>query len=390
MSRTAGQPKAECLSGFPGVDLTVLSPDRMKAYGTWRMAESPETWGYRYVVGGTRWRSICNQWYLQHYRDAIPMLLREIRPDVIDIWEEPWSLTCAQAVWWAKRICPEAKIVVETEQNIYRRLPPPFRQFQEFSLNECDFAVARSCEALEVLRKKGYRGGAGVVPNAVDCVIFQPMAIGVKAILRAEIGWNPDDFVMGCIGRLAPEKGLSDALAALPLLPARARMVFIGDGPCRRELETLAAELRVANRVRFIEAVPMEQLARYMNAIDALVLPSRTTPTWKEQFGRVIIEAGSCGVATIGSDSGAIPDVIGSGGLTFPEGDVKAIASRVTAFMEDVFLRARCESAALSQARELYSWPTVARRMYDIYRDILDARSEPVRDGGIMTGALSR
>jgi glycosyltransferase involved in cell wall biosynthesis len=390
MSRTAGQPKADCLSGFPGVDLTVLSPDRMKAYGTWRMAESPEMWGYRYVVGGTRWRSVCNQWYLQHYRDAIPMLLREIRPDVIDIWEEPWSLTCAQAVWWAKRICPEAKIVVETEQNIYRRLPPPFQQFQEFSLNECDFAVARSCEALEVLRKKGYCGRAGVVPNAVDCVVFYPMAIGIKAILRAEIDWGPDDFVMGCVGRLAPEKGLADALAALPLLPARARMVFIGDGPCRRDLETLAAELNVANRVRFIEAVPMEQLARYMNAIDALILPSRTTPTWKEQFGRVIIEAGACGVATIGSDSGAIPDVIGGGGLTFPEGDVKALASRVTAFMEDVSLRARCESAALSQARELYSWRTVARRMYDIYHDILDTRAEPVRDGGIMTGALSR
>ena len=99
------------------------------------------------------------------------------------------------------------------------------------------------------------------------------------------------------------------------------KIVFAGEGAAREELQTRAQQMGLADRVLFLPPRPQRELPAVMNAIDVLVLPSRTTPSWKEQFGRVLIEAHACGVPTIGSSSGAIPDVIENAGLVFPEGD---------------------------------------------------------------------
>ncbi len=373
MSRTAGQPKAHCLAAFPGLDLTVLVPDRMRTYGRWQAAEEPEAADFRYAIGRTRWRNVLNQWYLQHYTDALARVLREVQPDVVDIWEEPWGLACAQAVWLTRRLCPQAKIIVETEQNIFKRLPPPFRQFQDYSLCRADFVVARSREALAVVHQKGYAGPAAVVPNAVDCTLFSPMPPSERAARRAGLGWGgPEDFVAGYVGRLVPEKGLADAVAALALLPEHARLVLVGDGPFRGELEELARRAEVEARVCFTGSVPLTYLSGYMNAVDALILPSRTTSTWKEQFGRVLIEAGACGLPVVGSDSGAIPEVIGGAGLTFPEGDAAALADRLQTLLDHPERRAEYGRVGQERARDLYSWQQVAGRMRDIYHGLLD------------------
>ena len=66
--------------------------------------------------------------------------------------------------------------------------------------------------------------------------------------------------------------------------------------------------------------MPLNDVPRHLRALDALVLPSESTPLWKEQFGHVLIEAMACGVPVVGSDSGAIPEVIGEAGLLFPGG----------------------------------------------------------------------
>ena len=355
MSRTAGQPKVHCLAAFPDLDLTVLVPDRMRTYGQWQAAEPPEEPEFRYVVGRTRWRNVLNQWYLQHYTGALPRLLRETRPDIVDIWEEPWGLACAQAVRLTRRLCPQAKIIVETEQNIFKRLPPPFRQFQDYSLRRTDFVVARSQEALAVARRKGYPGPGEVVPNAVDCALFRPRPV------------PHDGFVIGYVGRLVREKGLADLVSALPLLPTCARLVLVGDGPFRAELEELARLSNVESRVHFTGSVLLTDLPAHMDAMDTLVLPSHTTATWKEQFGRVLIEAGACGLPVVGSDSGAIPEVIGGAGLTFPEGDAAALADRLRTLLEHPERRAEYGRVGQERARTLYSWQQVAGRMRGIY-----------------------
>ena len=376
MSQTAGQPKLHCLAEFPDIELTALVPDRMCAYDKWHVAEPPEKSEakFRYEVGGTRWHYIGKQWYLLHYKDTLNRLLRELQPDIIDLWEEPWSLLCAQTIRAARKFCPKARLLVETEQNIYKRLPPPFQHFQDYSLKYAEFCVARNEEAVAVLRRKGYHGPARVVGNAVDCDLFVPMGAKARRAKRAALAWGDSSaFLVGYVGRLVPEKGLADAMNALAKLPETAKLVFVGDGPMRQELEALAASLNLTERVIFAGPKPLTELPEIMNVLDVLILPSHTTARWKEQFGRVLIEAGACGVAVVGSDSGAIPEVVSEAGLVFPEADVAAFAERLSRLQSDPALRERCGASGLEQARNRYSWRQVAAQMRDIYHEILSA-----------------
>ena len=74
--------------------------------------------------------------------------------------------------------------------------------------------------------------------------------------------------------------------------------------------------------------MPSTEVPAVLRALDVLVLPSLTTPSWKEQFGRVLQEAMACAIPVVGSDSGEIPHVIGDAGLVTPEGDAAALRRR--------------------------------------------------------------
>jgi glycosyltransferase involved in cell wall biosynthesis len=107
-----------------------------------------------------------------------------------------------------------------------------------------------------------------------------------------------------------------------------------------------------------------------MSAMDVLVLLSHTTPRWKEQFGRVIVEAQACGIPVLGSDSGAIPQVIGDGGMVVPERSPAAVASAICELRADPSLLAQMADAGMRQVASSYSWRRVAERMRDIYLSI--------------------
>lgn len=372
MSRTMGQPKVHSLAAYPDLELTVVVPDRMNTYGEWQDAEAPHEAAFRFVAGRTRWQNLLQQWYLLHYPDTLGRVLSETQPDVVDIWEEPWGLVTAQTIWLTRLLCPQAKIVVESEQNIFKRLPPPFAQFQRYSLKHADRMIARTRDAQDVLRRKGYGGPVEVVPNAVDADAFQPATPEQRAQSRAALGWGaPEDFVFGYVGRLVPEKGLADALEALRLLPESVRFAIVGAGPMQPELERLARAAGVEKRVVFAGQKTLTEMPQAMQALDALILPSRTTPHWKEQFGRVLIEAGACGVPVIGSDSGAIPSVVADAGLVFPEGDAAALAQWLVQLQQDPSLARALGANGQMRARRLFSWQRVAAQMHSIYREML-------------------
>jgi glycosyltransferase involved in cell wall biosynthesis len=105
-----------------------------------------------------------------------------------------------------------------------------------------------------------------------------------------------------------------------------------------------------------------------MNALDVLVLMSRTARTWKEQFGRVIMEAQACGVPVIGSDSGSIPGVVAEGGWVVPEGRSAPLAELLGRLMASPEEVQRARAAGLEQARGRYSVRTVADALADSFR----------------------
>ena len=202
------------------------------------------------------------------------------------------------------------------------------------------------------------------MPNAVDVNLFTRDPNREKT--RAERNW--DGFVVGYAGRLVESKGVFDLLDAIKQME-NVRLVFIGDGEARAALEE-----RAGRNVDFLGAQPLEQLPQLFSALDILVLPSRTTKSWKEQFGRVLIEAAACGVPVVGSDSGAIPEVIGQGenamGLISPEADVAALAAALIRLQLDSDLAQRLGTTGARRARAEFSWQRVAARFYEIYRDL--------------------
>jgi glycosyltransferase involved in cell wall biosynthesis len=112
----------------------------------------------------------------------------------------------------------------------------------------------------------------------------------------------------------------------------------------------------------------------YIACMDALVLPSRTTTSWAEQFGHVLIEAMAAGVPVIGSSSGAIPEVIGEAGLVFPEDDAAGLRTQIAALLEDAALRKRLVELGRARVARLYTNERVARAQQAIYRDVLAER----------------
>jgi glycosyltransferase involved in cell wall biosynthesis len=146
-----------------------------------------------------------------------------------------------------------------------------------------------------------------------------------------------------------------------------ARLVLVGSGPMQPALQSLSERLGVGERVQFISAKPLAELPALMNALDVLVLPSRTTPSWKEQFGRVIIEAQACGVPVIGSASGAIPEVIGDAGLVVAERDPAALAAALNRLAGDPQLARDLAGRGRGRVEERFTWARVAAQMREVY-----------------------
>jgi glycosyltransferase involved in cell wall biosynthesis len=106
--------------------------------------------------------------------------------------------------------------------------------------------------------------------------------------------------------------------------------------------------------------------------MDVLVLPSRTTPTWAEQFGRVLVEALWCGVPVVGSDSGEIPWVIETtgGGLVFPEGDVATLAETLAQLRREPELREQLARTGRASVEALFGVQAVGQRLESVMREV--------------------
>jgi glycosyltransferase involved in cell wall biosynthesis len=157
-----------------------------------------------------------------------------------------------------------------------------------------------------------------------------------------------------------------EAVAGLPAV----RLLLVGRGQLETRLRKRAAAPDLQGRVEFAGWVPSEAMPGLYRRMDVLVLPSRTTPNWKEQFGRVLIDAMASGVAVVGSDSGEIPHVIADAGLVFPEGDVAALRERLARLLADPALRQELGRRGRARVLEHYTQARVAQAYLEVYRSI--------------------
>lgn len=356
---TEGLAKARALSKFGDLDLYVLTPERYREAETrWRYPEEPDGGQFHFGIApvAAPWCGPA-KWYLQWY-PCLAKILRLLQPDIIDVWEEPWGLLSAQTCHLRNTHAPSARVVSETEQNVFKNLPPPFEWFRSFTFDNADFLVGRNAESLQVAQRKRFCGPSRVVGNGLDAALFKKED---RTRCRSQFGMS--GFCVGYAGRLVPEKGLEVLLASIRRIKGGCSLWLSGDGPMRKKLSNEPG-------VFWAGALQRTELPEFYNSIDVLVLPSLTTAAWKEQFGRVLIEAQACGTPVVGSDSGAIPEVIGGNGLVFREGDAEGLAECLRKLRDDLLLRERLSIEGRRHAEALYSWDAVAAQMHGIYTEL--------------------
>ena len=296
---------------------------------------------------------------------------REFRPDIIHLEEEPWSLCALQTIILRRIFCPRSALIFRTSLSIPSRLKLSFLTtlIERITFKESDYAFILSRRAGEILARKGYRKGMKVSPNGVDTRIFRKMDM---SHLKQKLGINKGDFVIGYTGRLMKMKGLATLLQAFSRLAQHPvlRLLIVGSGDYRDEMLSLASQLGIREKMTLVDAVPAEDVPRYINCMDVLVLPSITTPGWVEFFGRVLVEAMVCQVPVIGSSSGEIPNVICDAGLIFQEGNEEDLKDKISTLIENSDLRRALALKGFERANSLFTWESIASDTYKTYRSL--------------------
>lgn len=353
------QSKLEALARHRDLELTVVVPPFWRDERGMLPLERRYTRGYEFRIEPV----FFNGHFHLHFYPTLPAIIQRLRPDIVHIDEEPYNLATFLALRAARRV--GAKSLFFTWQNLLRRYPPPFLWMERYVLSHSAYVIAGSREAAGVLQAKQYNGPVCIIPQfGLDPRQF----IGGR-IERA----TGSPFRIGFIGRLVEEKGPHVLLQAASKLQGDWRVELLGSGPLRARLQKQARQLGIADRVQFHAWGPSAEMPDYYRRLDLLVVPSLTRPNWKEQFGRVLIEAMACQVPVIGSNSGEIPNVIGDAGLVFPENDVRALTELIDALLRDPARRAVLGQRGRRRVLDHYTQDQVAEDTYAVYAEMARA-----------------
>lgn len=366
------QGKLDAISQIEGVEVGLLAPSNWKAL-EWNRdlpLERPypnlQLYSAPVLFTGRVGAYVYAPW-------TIWKVLRDFKPDVIQVEAEVFSVCAFEVALFARMM--GKPIVFFGWENQSRQLPLARRLTCQFVLDTASAIVPGNQDGAQILQQWNYRGLLEVMPQmGVDPQFFAPSLMPQHPA--------PEPLRIGFLGRLAQSKGIDLIFKAVALLQQRgidSQIILCGSGPEEAALKKLAADLQITDRIIWRGAVPHERAPAELSQFDVLVLPSRSTPTWKEQFGHVLIEAMSMGIPVIGSNSGEIPNVIGRNDLVFPEEDATALADILARAIADERWRQEIGEYGSNRVSQLYTHARIAQRSIALWQRILH-KSDPVQN----------
>ncbi len=354
------------------VEVALLAPSNWKAL-EWNRRFTVETpypdikiYTAPVLFSGRGGAHVYNPW-------KIWQVVKDFQPDIIQVEQEVFSLCSLEFAIWS-RITGKPLVVFGWE-NMERTLSTPRAWTRDFVLNTVALMLLGNHDGANILRQWGYKGLMEVIPQiGVDTDLFAP-----KSTLKQN-----EVFNIGFLGRLVPEKGIDTIFGAVRHLQAKGlkcQVTVCGSGLGEDALRQEAQNQQITDLVTWPGGVRHDQAPAKISNFDVLVLPSRTTATWKEQFGHVLIEAMAMGVPVIGSDSGEIPNVIGRSDLVFPEGDSQAMAAIIERMICEPNWWQQVGKYGIDRVERHYTHERIAERLIDLWQTVLKQKGS--QDYGI-------
>ena len=311
----------------------------------------------------------------RYVHEGLSRVMREKAYDVVLVDSEPWGLIRWQVWAMTRMMQPWAMFGEFTWENIERRglKGGVLSVIYRLAAWTHDFSISGNQACRAILLKHGARAETNLVAAqlGVESADFRPATAAEKATLRVKLGVAKEGFLVGFCGRLNAEKGIRELLAAVEEVRARmperdVRLALLGHGLMDDELKAMRAEKRWLD---VLAPRPHREVAEFMRSLDLFVLASkpvhRGPSVWEEQFGHVLIEAMAARVATLGSTSGAIPEVIGMAEAVFAHSDAKALAEMMARWVRDDEGRERLAEAQRQRTLANYTHEALGRTWSD-------------------------
>jgi glycosyltransferase involved in cell wall biosynthesis len=177
------------------------------------------------------------------------------------------------------------------------------------------------------------------------------------------------------VARLSPEKDVANLVRAAAMAPGL-RIEVAGGGPCREELDRLAVELGVADRITFLGE--LRDVPAVLRRASMFVLPSRS-----EGIPLTVLEAMACGLPVVATRVGGLPEVVDDGvtGMLVPPADPAALAAAMRAIRDDPRYGDQLGLAGRRRVEEYFSVRRMVAQYEQLYREELDSGRRPGVDG---------
>jgi glycosyltransferase involved in cell wall biosynthesis len=294
-------------------------------------------------------------------------LIRKKKPDLLIVMQEEFTYCLLWTLFIKNIVSPRTALIFFSWQNISLANKKWYKKILwRWISSKTSGMIAGTQEIQKLFQANHYpKPILTQTEIGVDPSHFFPQQ-NLRQFLRKK--WKMEDrFVVGHCGRLVEEKGVLDLVSAMlhTTYPKKWTLLFVGDGPLKETIQQRFQEHNCLEQLFITGQIPMEQTAEAYQVMDLFVLPSKTTPLWKEQFGLVLAQAMMVNVPVIGSNSGAIPEVIGDERFIFPEGNISSLSQLILDMMEHKYPL----SPSPRQRGLKYSTNTLAKELKDFIHD---------------------
>jgi N-acetyl-alpha-D-glucosaminyl L-malate synthase BshA len=291
-----------------------------------------------------------------------------VRTHQLDILHVHYAVPHAMAAVIAKQMVnDEVKVITTLHGTDVTVLgeDPVLRDIIRFSLERCDRVTAVS----ESLKQQAYEMFDLKIPveriyNFVDLRIYYPRDVQELRLHYA----NPDEKLLLHISNFRSVKRPDDVIAIFERVQKKlpARLLLVGEGPEWARVHKKVRELGLTDRVQFLGK--QDEVAQLISLADLLLLPSE-----KESFGLVALEAMACGVPTVGSCTGGLPEVVehGKTGFLAPVGNVEKMAEYAIELLSNPTLYQSFVENGLARAKSMFCGQQITEQYIELYKELL-------------------